>query len=476
VCIAEEFLRMDESTARRLRLLEFQTDIEASMTPPVLHTNDRSRSEQQQQQQQQYNLAQQILTVTGHALSTADRELSELERKNNDNTNLLGSAVMRGCRELADAVAQLASQLEQHYCDCQTTEQRAALVELLSRHDDFSSDDSLRLQLEGGGGETGDAQQPLIDTTITTRDWTELDSQQLQRSSNAAAAAAAQFLRDVEVALRGMEPAEAAELADTALAVAHVFVATLQHVHSQLTPEHLLQADSSNSRSMSSSSGTVSGGDRSMVRNHCESSPDITILPDHEDADVISKDKKIPMQQQQEHSALTKKPQRMRCLWPPVGPAVADACQWGQHAVQQHRILTAVVGITLWPVVAVTAVLGTGTLLADHVLQNTYQHFADTPVVATAEMAAAQLYQTSRLAVLTAKAVARPTLRVAQRQLQRHGPGIQEWAVYRIQHPLETVNETAQGLLWCTDQVVAAVSHQIHEWQQQHDEQLYIPV
>ena len=51
--------------------------------------------------------------------------------------------------------------------------------------------------------------------------------------------AAAGLLRDVEATLRAIEQDEADEIADVALTVAHLFLASLQSVHASLTPRRL---------------------------------------------------------------------------------------------------------------------------------------------------------------------------------------------------------------------------------------------
>lgn len=418
-------------TERRLRMLEFQTDIDASSSSSISN----------REEQQQHNMARQILDVAGDLLQTADRELNQLERD-----DMLGSAVVRGCTELADAVAHLAGQLEEDQTDPERRQLAAACLQDFQSSSFRSNTDSLRLQVEGGGG--GSAR----DYSVAAAAREDATMQDLSESDIAGAlGAAAVLLRDVESALRAIEPDEANDLADTAITVAQLFLATLKHLHSQLTPEHLIEG---------------SGGGRSL-----QESPNITLLPD-DDADIAPSAKDAtrggaPASSQKHASA-----QRMRCLWPPVGPEVTKVLQWSQEELQkQHWLLTAALGITLWPVLTVTAVLGSSAVLADHALQQLYQHFEGTPAIATAEVAAASLYQTSKLALLTAKAVARPTLRVARRQLERHGPGIQEWAAYKIQHPVETVGETVKGVWWCTNQVISAASHQLHEWQQQQQQQ-----
>lgn len=408
-----------DSVDRRLRMLEFQipSDLDESASGTM------SRNEQ-------HNLAKQFLSFTGSLLQTAERELQQLE-----NEDVLGSAVVRGCAEFADAMAHVAAQLEG-----QTDKERRALAAACLQDFQSNDDSSLRLKSEGD------------DATHDALEGSSIDHNMTESDIAGALGAAVVLLRDVESALRAVEPDEAQDLADTALTVAHLFLATLQHVHSQLTPENLIEN--------ANSSGATSSG-----RSLQESPNIVTITEDGEEAVDRNRGSEPSVSKYQT-------PQRMRCLWPPIGPAAGTALQWTQEEVKkQHWLLTTALGITLWPVWTTTAVLGSTAVLVDHVLQTTYQHLEHTAIIGSAEVAAAYAYQTSKLALLTAKAVARPTLRVAKRQLRRHGPGVQEWTVHRLQHPVETVDEAARGAWWCAIQVADLVSQQLHAWQQQLQDQ-----
>jgi hypothetical protein len=75
---------------QRMRLLEFQTDIEMAE-----HTTIVRRREG-------HHVVEQILDAIGDLLRWADRGLDGLD------DDLLGTALMRGCHELADAIGGLA--------------------------------------------------------------------------------------------------------------------------------------------------------------------------------------------------------------------------------------------------------------------------------------------------------------------------------------------------------------------------------
>jgi len=445
---------MNESTTtttsleRRLRLLEFQSDLEAD---PASEPN-RSR-----RQAENVHLAQEALQMIGGLLDQADRGLSEVE-----NNDLLGSALVRGCQELADAVGHLAEQLEEH----QTDPERRALAEACLQ--DFNS--GLLLDEE--------QQQQQCSSTSGSSSTQLLDQQQQQQELQnkdgagaltqddfvAALGAASELLRDVEVALRAIEQDEAEDLADAAIGVAHLFLLSCRQLHAQVTPQTLAES--------------IEDAHHNDNTSYYRESPNIEILGEEDEPNTLRNRKTSntsTASNQQTSSSSTRskhlpQPERLRCMWPPVGPAVGQALQWTKKEMEkQHWLLTAALAITLWPVAVVTAVVGTPAVLADHCLQSVYQHFQNGPLVTAAEVAAAQIFQTSRLLLLTGKAVAKPTVRVAQRQIQRHGPAVQDWAVDKLTHPVDTVQETAKGLLWCTGQVVGLVQHQMQKWHENFD-------
>jgi hypothetical protein len=361
--------------------------------------------------------AQHLLTQIGGLLHTADRELQTLE-----NENLLGKALLRACHELAGAVGHLAQQLEQ-----QTDRQRRELADSCLL--DFqNSSRGLQLQ-QSGHAENDQLSAPSVDT----------DEKLTHDDFMSAIQATAELLRDVEDALRAVEHDEAEEIADVALATAHLFVASLQNVHSRMTPDDLME---------------VEGCERTKTIRTLQEHPNIEMLPDSEQETSPSKESQFQAE-------------RMRCLWPPLGPAVKNALQWSKETFwKQNLILTAALGIILWPVAVFTAVVGAPAVFVDNCLQNVYNTFQDGPAIQTAEVALAQAVNITKLTLLTGKAVAKPTLRVMRRQVQRHGPAVVDWAVNRIAHPVDTAVESAKGVWWCSERLINIVQEQIQRHQE----------
>jgi hypothetical protein len=399
----------------RLRLLEFQTDIELLDRNTTSGPSSSLSSPAQRQQQQQMVLVQQILDTVGQFIDTADQELQQLEE------STISMGLLRACQQLADSVGHLAEQIEHH------PEKRQLARACLQDFQQQNNHDSLRLFSTNT-------------TTIPTSSSKEDDESDWIHNENTAnitgpeedemiqaMGVAAELLRDVEAALRAISQEEADEIAQVGLIVAHLFVASLQHMHSQI---HTTQLPKSNN-------------------TRYQESPNMELVEEEEETT-------------REHSSSTpknwKQTNRIRCLWPPIGPEVAKALRWSKDELdKQHWLLTVALGITLWPVAVMGTLVGTPAIITDHCIQTLYQHFQNGPILTAAEMAAAQLYQTSRLCWITGKAMARPTLRVATRQLQRHGPDIQEWIIHRITHPVQTIGETASGIACMSGQVIHAV-------------------
>ena len=145
---------------------------------------------------------------------------------------------------------------------------------------------------------------------------------------------------------------------------------------------------------------------------------------------------------------------RLRVLWPPLGAHVSGALSWGKEAASQKPLLAVALGMTLWPVAVLTAIIGGPVVVADAFLQDLYQNFSDGPVIEGLERSAAQLYHTGRLSLLCGRLLGRQTLRVVHRQVERRG-GVRKlahdlggMAVERVAHPVETASMAWGGISW----------------------------
>ena len=372
-------------------------------------------------QQQQENAAQEFLHVVGSVLEQADDALDDLEQ----HQDRLGHAMVRKCQELADGVGILAEQLEQHTDDDRKRIAQACLQDV----------DDLRFKIQDTGGTTsGGGSTRKESFSLLLRQQQQNDDQLLANLKEEdfvnALSGATSLLRDVEGAFREIGEKEADEIADAALTLARLFLASLQSLHATMDPSELVAA----------ANNSNGNGNRSIDRG--SATTQIELLDDTGE----------PIPTTPRSSNKKSKEKRIRVLWPPLGPAVASACEWGQTAAQQKPLLAVALGLMLWPVAICTTVVGGSLVVCDHYLQDIYGHFQEGPILVQMERGASQLLQASKLTLLCSKLVTKQTLRIVSRQVDRHG-GVGEiagqignLAVDRALHPIETVGMAWNGL------------------------------
>ena len=343
--------------------------------------------------------AEKAIEVIGDVLENADNFLADLE-----SNDMLGSAIVRRCQELADVIGNLAGEIEgQSDHDKRAMAQACIEDARASQH----------------GSTSADTNQELA--TLS-------ESEMMDALSGAQA-----LMRDVEASLRSIDSSEADEIADVALTMARIFIMSLQNMHSTLTPENLLTVD-----------GMHTSTDRSL-----EFSDRIEILDD----DDVEEDKKKAEETPRSKPRVKRKPvDQVRALWPPLGPAVVAAANWGKEEAAKKPLLAVALGLTLWPAAIMTTMIGTPVVLADKVVQHVYDSFSDGPLIQTVERGVAQVFYAGRLSFLSSRLVVRQTLRVASRQVKRHG-GVGKLAqdmggaiLDRVTHPMETAGMAWDGI------------------------------
>ena len=388
---------------------------------------------------QQQKMAQELLSTLDGWLNHAENALEDLTGQE----DMVGSAIIRKCQELADAIGHVANQLEQH-----TEEERRRLaqacVQDVARCSSSNGGNLLQLQKvrqmqQGSAIMEEDVPPPTVDEMVVALD------------------VANSLLRDVESAFRSIEKDDADEIADVALTLARLFVSSLQSVTETWTPEEIVQAATS-ANVMSSTDG-IAG-----------SSVEI------EEVDSLEKDLE-PMEESKSPKKRSKnqhlgRRRRVRVLWPPLGPAVASACQWGQDTVLEKPILAVALGITLWPAAIMTAAIGGSLVLVDGCLQDAYNHFQDGPIIQNLETGAGQVVQAGKLGWLCTRLVTKQTLRVVSRQVDRHGGMdkiVQEvggMVVHHVTHPIETIGMAWDGVAWG----LGVITHTIQAMLEDDDE------
>jgi hypothetical protein len=340
-----------------------------------------------------------MVQALGDVLTMADLALADIT------SDQLGTALLRTSRDLAQAVGHVADHLES-----QSDQQRRALAEAICEDNHNNSNNNRRRMIM--------SQQPWQQQQHEQEEWTTEDM-------IVALSGASSLLRDIQVGLQGMEPSEAEEIATVVLTLARLFVASLKGFHSSLLLQHHEDDEQQPSRFE-------------------------LILEQQQDNNSNSSSNSTPKakirQQQQQH--------RLRVLWPSLGPAVLQACQWGKDQSLQHPILAIALGMTLWPAAVMTALIGTPMIVVDTMIQHAYHSYQESPVVQSIETTAFSLQQAAKLTWMCTQLVTRQFVRVAQLQIQRQGgigavaQSCVAMAWDRVLHPVETVTTVWQGLQW----------------------------
>jgi hypothetical protein len=254
------------------------------------------------------------------------------------------------------------------------------------------------------------------------------------------------LLKDVQSAFRDVGADDAEEIADVTLVVARMFLMSLQSFHSSIDEKISLHA--------------------ARIEEISETERGVGELSSEDIDDEFGKEEKSSAKNmgaaETSNRGSTKKSKwgesksqkRMRVLWPPLGPHVAAACNWGKEESTKKPILAVALGIVLFPTTVATTLVGGGILLADNAIQGAYNHFQETSVIETVEVGASHMYHSSRLLLVAAKFTGRQTLRIVGRQVGRHG-GVGKIAqnsvgfvLDRALHPIETVGMAWGGLTW----------------------------
>ncbi|CAJ1958990.1 unnamed protein product [Cylindrotheca closterium] len=352
------------------------------------------------------NLTEELVDNLGTGLEQVEKLLQNLE----DNPDLLGPAILRKCDEFADGVGQVVNELERH-----TGEQRLLLA-------DACQQDCAVMAVSDPNT-----------VAISQNDWVD------------ALSGAAILLKDVQSAFRDVGADDAEEIADVTLVVARMFLMSLQSFHSSIDEQI---------SSHSARIEEISENERGVGELSAADKDDEFAQEEDSSTNRIGSDETSQPTSAKSRGAKSKSQKRVRVLWPPLGPHVAGACNWGKEEATKKPILAVALGIVLFPTAVATTLVGGGILLADNAIQGAYNHFQETSVIETVEVGASHLYHSSRLLLVAAKFTGRQTLRVVGRQVDRHG-GVGKIAqnsvgfvVDRALHPIETAGMAWDGLTW----------------------------
>jgi hypothetical protein len=335
----------------------------------------------------QQDIATEVIHGIGEGLDHVEEILGGLE----NNPDLFGTAILRKCNEFADGIGHLADEMEEH-----SLRQRHFLAEACQQ-------DCMTTSEYNNNGD-----QNL--SAISQDDWME------------ALNGASILLRDVESSFRAVGADEAQDIADVSLVVVRIFLMSFQSFRESIEPLK----------------PSVQIHEWSDTESSIPKSPE----KDEDEADFVERPTK-------RESRTSKQKERMRVLWPPLGPHIAETCEWGKEAAIKQPLLAVALGLTLWPAAIASTLISGSIVLADGTLQDAYNHFQETPLLQTVEKGAAHVYHSSRLFIVSAKFASRQTFRIVGRQVDRHGgPGqIFQHAgnviLDRALHPIETI-----GMVW----------------------------
>ena len=463
----------------------------------LLSVSSSSSSQQQQNQNQIVVMSREAWEMTGRWIDRMQHEIQEWE-----DTGILGRAIIRACHELADTMAHLTTQLQQQRKQQQQQQSdddyiddtRKVVPSLLvldsnnvsqPHHELFEhSFNSLLLQIQevnnnNTNGNTNniendsnwnavydvndfhdhhdDVSQILQEHNLPQQQL--LPQQQPRQVQIDPLPPVIDLLTDLEQALRSVDTQDANDLAEAAITVGYIGLAALHHCHSQIvviagptTQEH------------------IRGVSRQRV---LQESPNITRIYDGDNEIDNTTATTVPTGSPLSTNTTTSttyqpyRPKRVRCLWPPLQPMAHHILHYTQEELltpKQPIYITAPILLFGWPFLVTTAVVGSGMVVTDQLLQHMYSNVQDHPIVVTCEMSLASALQTMKLGYLTTKAVAKPTIRVVQKQIQRHAPQVQESLHYHIHHPIETVQSTVRNVAWCGQRMWQWVGRAVHDW------------
>jgi hypothetical protein len=159
--------------------------------------------------------------------------------------------------------------------------------------------------------------------------------------------------------------------------------------------------------------------------------------------------------------------ERIRVLWPPIGPSILSVASWGKdEAVKHHPILSIAITMSLWPTAFILAFIGAPIIAFDYALQSGYGALEDhhAPLIQNVEQGAANVVQIGKLYFLISKLMVKQSIQVGKRHIERRG-GVQQvaqdggsWALDRAIHPVESVGMAFNTLKTGTGMVVDAAS------------------
>lgn len=425
------------------------------------------------------------LQLFANFLNTAETTLNDISERESSGQRVLGPGIVRVCQDLADEIEGVARELHK---------QQLRASEHLDR---VRSDHDLRLIEEGGNSHVdyGTEEKVSPEMTLATLTHSEsISSLQSHEEYITSLTTTHTLLLDMAAALRAISQQEAQELGEVALDVARMFVWSLNQAHGNLI-QMTLTNDSHHSESsdgqgieddlrvktavMTSSKQHRVTWSTKNIKSNNNLGPVVEILGEG-DENVLNRPAKGPsnakasLRYTPQLSPIPSSPEkisrptigdpshigtsaeRVRVLWPPLLPVVAEASKHCANSAREHPVPAIAIGLACGPAAVVTAAFaGPPLLVADWAIQQSYDALSEhTPIIENVEKGAANALQVAKLAVLCSKLVVKQGISVGERQIERRGGvgkicedvagGAKDMAL----HPVETAGAAIHGLWW----------------------------
>lgn len=433
------------------------------------------------------------LQLFANFLNNVETTLNDVTERENAGNHVLGPAIVRMCRDLADEIVGLAKDLSREH---------EQAVEHLER---VRSDHELSFIEEcvyGGVEEKSNSE--VVDATsdaafalsslVNSESGSSLQSHEEFISTLSMTHT---LLLDMASALRAISQQEAQELGEVGLQVARMFVWSLGMVHSNMIHTSVMNERQHSDSSMGKDNFTqeqdqslhkAAGSNKQNRVTWCSENtktlrfgPVVEVLGEEEKEDehaLVHPSSPTKDMAKQGYSPqlppIPSSPQdllsptlpaslcskrdgdRVRVLWPPLVSAIADAGKHCANGAKEHPIPAIAIGLTCGPAaIATAAIAGPPLLVADWAIQSSYDTLSEhTLVIEHVEKGAANALQVARLAILCSKLVVKQGVSVGERQIKRRGgvgkvcADVVGGTVDMALHPVETLGAAWGGLFW----------------------------
>ncbi|KAL9188471.1 hypothetical protein ACHAXT_006849 [Thalassiosira profunda] len=427
-------------------------------------------------EEDQYRESQLLaLQLFAEFINTAEATLNDITERESSGDPVLGPGIVRACNDMADDIERVARELHMKR------------VEASRRLEQVMSDHELTLIEEGEVEEKKDGSEDVEATFTNSESNASLQSHEEYITTLSSAHT---VLLDLAAALRAVTQDEAQELGEVALEVARMFVWTLGVVHGNMlqmtaSSDHALCAAEHDDARQSDEASTPQKATKQVTWGKSKShSPVVEVFGEEEKSLELSPDRSAstPVKDTPDQSRyapqlspipaspsvlasspspaspiLTRHAQdRIRVLWPPLLPAIAEAGRHCAGAAKDHPLSAAALGLTCGPAALATAAFaGPPLLVADWAIQSSYDALAEhTPVIENVEKGAANALQVAKLGLLCGKLVVKQGLSVGERQIERRGgvgkicQDVAGGTVDLALHPVKTAGMAWEGLWW----------------------------